>query len=114
MNSGSIIPADNVDSAKPQAIFDQVVAAAGCNFAFNKLDCLRIVPYSLLVNAMNKPPFIISYSSLALSYLPRPDGIVLTQSPDQLALNGKFAKVPYIVGDQEGNCIYFNKLEGFC
>jgi carboxylesterase type B len=36
-----------------------------------------------------------------LSYLPRPDGKALTQSPDALLKAGKYAKVPFIVGDQE-------------
>ncbi|KAH8796358.1 Alpha/Beta hydrolase protein [Hyaloscypha finlandica] len=40
------------------------------------------------------------YQSVALSYLPRPDGSVLTQSPDILALNGQFASAPFIIGDQ--------------
>jgi carboxylesterase type B len=33
--------------------------------------------------------------------LPRPDGIALTQSPDLLVQSGKYAQVPFIVGDQE-------------
>ncbi|KAF2667250.1 alpha/beta-hydrolase [Microthyrium microscopicum] len=111
MNSGSIVPADPIDSVKPQAIFDTVVSAAGCNFAPDKLECLRSVPYKDLVTAMNKPPFLLSYSSLALSYLPRPDGVVLTASPDQLALNGKFAKIPHIIGDQEDEGTLFALFE---
>jgi carboxylesterase type B len=36
-----------------------------------------------------------------LSYLPRPDGAALTQSPDVLIESGKYAAVPFIIGDQE-------------
>ncbi|KAK6518955.1 hypothetical protein TWF281_003646 [Arthrobotrys megalospora] len=101
MNSGSIVPADPVDCPKGQKVYDTVVAAAGCSSAYDTLACLRAAPYSVLLNATNSVPSLLSYSSVSLSYLPRPDGVVLTQSPDQLALAGKFAKVPFIVGDQE-------------
>ena len=43
----------------------------------------------------------LSYSSIALSYLPRPDGTALTKSPDLLLASGNWAKVPFIIGDQE-------------
>lgn len=43
----------------------------------------------------------MSFDSVALSYLPRPDGKILTRSPEILTATGKFAKVPFIVGDQE-------------
>jgi carboxylesterase type B len=46
-------------------------------------------------------PGILSFNTVALSYLPRPDGKVLTESPDALVAAGKYAKVPFIVGDQE-------------
>lgn len=36
-----------------------------------------------------------------LSYLPRPDGKAITQSPELLVASGTYAKVPFIVGDQE-------------
>ena len=43
----------------------------------------------------------MSYFTVNLSYLPRPDGKALTASPDALVKAGKYAKVPFIVGDQE-------------
>lgn len=46
-------------------------------------------------------PGLLSYYSVALSYLPRPDGTALTESPEVLIQNGKYAKVPFIIGDQE-------------
>lgn len=36
-----------------------------------------------------------------MSYLPRPDGTVLTASPEVLVTEGKYAQVPFIIGDQE-------------
>jgi carboxylesterase type B len=101
MNSGSIVPADPVDCPKGQAIYDTVVAAAGCSSSSDTLECLRAVPYETLLNATNSVPGILSYNSLALSYLPRPDGTVLTQSPEVLLAEGKYAQVPFIIGDQE-------------
>jgi carboxylesterase type B len=101
MNSGSIIPADPVDCPKGQDIYNTVVAAAGCSASSNTLDCLRTVPYATLLNATNSVSSLLSYSSIALSYLPRPDGTALTASPEVLIASGKYAKVPFIVGNQE-------------
>ncbi|KAF4623992.1 hypothetical protein G7Y89_g14184 [Cudoniella acicularis] len=101
MDSGSIVPADPVDGTKGQAIYDTVVANAGCASATSTLECLRGLDYSAFLSAANSVPGILSYSSVALSYLPRPDGTVLTASPDVLVAEGKYAKVPFIIGDQE-------------
>lgn len=48
MNSGSAVPADSVDSAKPQVIYNQVVANAGCSGRSDSLQCLREVPFEVL------------------------------------------------------------------
>ncbi|TVY19922.1 putative secreted lipase [Lachnellula arida] len=101
MNSGSIVPANPVDSAKGQTVYDTVVAAAGCSSANDTLECLREVPYETLLNATNSVSGILSYTSVALNYIPRPDGTVLTGSPEVLVEAGKYAPVPFIVGDQE-------------
>jgi carboxylesterase type B len=101
MNSGSIVPADPVDCPKGQVIYDQVVDKAGCAGANDTLACLRTVPYDKFLYAANSVPAFLSYSSVALSYLPRPDGKVLTKSPEVLVLEGKYAAVPMIIGDQE-------------
>ncbi|KAF9889508.1 hypothetical protein FE257_007218 [Aspergillus nanangensis] len=101
MNSGAAVPADPVDSAKGQAVYDQVVATAGCSSAADTLECLRELEYTDFLNAANSVPGILSYHSIALSYLPRPDGTILSQSPDALGKAGKYAPVPFIIGDQE-------------
>jgi len=54
---------------------------------------------------------LLSYSSIALSYLPRPDGIVLSQSPDLLIASGKYAKVPFIIGNQEDEGTLFSLFQ---
>lgn len=101
MNSGSVIPAEPVDGPKGQAIYDAVVAKAGCSGTFETLACLRAAPYDKFLAAVNSVPAFLSYNSVALSYLPRPDGKVLTQSPDVLAKAGNYTAVPMIIGDQE-------------
>ncbi|CAO2651951.1 Nn.00g002340.m01.CDS01 [Neocucurbitaria sp. VM-36] len=101
MNSGSVVPADPVDCPKGQAIYDTVVKEAGCSGSTDTLSCLRGVDYTKFLNAANSVPGILSYFTVNLSYLPRPDGKALTDSPDALAAAGKYAKVPFIVGDQE-------------
>ncbi|KAF2122941.1 Alpha/Beta hydrolase protein [Lophiotrema nucula] len=101
MNSGSIVPADPVDGTKGQAIYNEVVAAAGCSSKSDTLACLRSADYTTFLNAANSVPGILSFNTVALSYLPRPDGTALTDSPDRLIQAGKYAKIPFIVGDQE-------------
>lgn len=103
MDSGSILPAEPVNSVKAQGIFDTVVEAAGCASTADsaKLECLRGVDYDTMVNASNSVPTYLGYNSLAFSYAPRPDGRILTASPADLAQTGKYAAVPMIIGNQE-------------
>ncbi|PTB60138.1 hypothetical protein M431DRAFT_73177 [Trichoderma harzianum CBS 226.95] len=100
MNSGSATPTDPLDSDKGQAIYDAVAEAAGCE-GDNSLACLRDLDNDDFTVAANSVPGIFSYSSLALSYLPRPDGQVLSDSPDALQRAKKFHQVPMIIGTQE-------------
>ncbi|KAK2767589.1 hypothetical protein FQN54_003747 [Arachnomyces sp. PD_36] len=101
MNSGSVIPADPVDCPKGQVVYDTVVEAADCSSSNDTLQCLRDTDYDTVLNAMNSVPSLLSYSSVALSYLPRPDGTALTDTPDELIRSGRYAPVPFIIGDQE-------------
>lgn len=108
MNSGSIVPADPVDCPKGQAVFDQVVQVSGCSGASDALECLRALDYTDFLNAVNSFPTITSYNSVSLPYLPRPDGKVLTDSPENLVSNNKYASVPFIIGDQEDEGTIFS------
>ena len=101
MDSGSILPAEPIDSPKAQAIYDKVVASGGCASADDTLECLRELDYEDFLNAAASVPSIMSYNAIAVSYLPRPDGAVLTQSSDKAAQSGQYASVPFIIGDQE-------------
>ncbi|KAF7946947.1 uncharacterized protein EAE97_004196 [Botrytis byssoidea] len=109
MDSGSITPAQTVDSPRAQAVYDQVVLAGGCQNSTHTLKCLRALPYETFLAATLAPPSYTSYTSLALSYLPRPDhkNGVLPASPEILASHGQFAPVPFIIGDQEDEGTYF-------
>ncbi|KAJ5761789.1 uncharacterized protein N7511_005171 [Penicillium nucicola] len=101
MDSGSIGPANPVDCAKGQHVYDTVVKAADCAGAKDSLECLRGLEYEDFLNAATSVPGILGYNSVAESYLIRPDGTALTESADKLAAEGKYASVPFIVGDQE-------------
>ncbi|KLT38579.1 alpha/beta-hydrolase, partial [Cutaneotrichosporon oleaginosum] len=110
MNSGSIIPADPVDCPKGQAIYDAVVEKAGCSGP-DSLACLRQLPLDQFTEAANSVPAILSYTSVALSYLPRPDGSFMPESPQQLLLKGRYAAVPMIIGDQEDEGTLFSLFQ---
>ncbi|KAM0257728.1 hypothetical protein ACHAQJ_004179 [Trichoderma viride] len=111
MNSGSITPIDPLDTRKGQVVYDTVVKAAGCDGDSDTLSCLRGLKNDEFSEAANSVPGIFSYQSLALSYLPRPDGRVLTDSPDVLARAGKFHHVPMILGNQEDEGTIFSLFQ---
>ncbi|KAN0113160.1 cholinesterase [Hyaloscypha variabilis] len=108
MDSGSVVPADSVDCPRAQDIYNTVVDKAGCSGSSDTLACLRNIDYETFLKATTFVPGVFDYQSVALSYLPRPDGVVITQSPDILAQNGQFAKVPFIIGDQEDEGTLFS------
>lgn len=101
MNSGSIVPVDPVTAPQAQAIYDSVVTAGGCSNATDKLACLRGLDYQTFLTAASSVPSIVSYRSLDLSYVPRPDpgDPFFPLSPELLVLDGSVAKVPIIIGD---------------
>ncbi|KAI6709509.1 cholinesterase [Diplocarpon mali] len=107
MNSGSVTATARIDGAKGQAIYDKVVKAAGCSSSNSSLACLRSLDYTSFLNAANSVPGKWDYSSVALSYMPRPDGKVLTDSPEALVAAGKYAAVPFITSSQENEGTIF-------
>ncbi|KAL6701646.1 lipase [Trichoderma pleuroticola] len=108
MESGSILPAEPANSTKAQIIYDQVVDSAGCSTSKDTLACLRSLDFNTFLLATESVPISSSYNSIALSYLPRPDGTVLLDSPEILASRGQFAKVPLLLGDQEDEGTLFS------
>ncbi|KAK6824771.1 hypothetical protein PG987_012265 [Apiospora arundinis] len=112
MNSGSILPTDPVDCEKCQVVYDTVVKTGGCSGAADTLECLRGLSYDKFLNAVNSVPGLLSYSSIALSYMPRPDFTALTASPEILAQQKKYAAVPMIIGDMEDEGTIFALFQG--
>ncbi|KAI8944018.1 sterol esterase [Xylaria longipes] len=111
MNSGSLVPADKVDCERCQHLYDQVVSSAGCSGSQDTLQCLRSADYDTFLKAANSVPGILGYTSVALSYVPRPDGVTLPDSPDVLAKTGRYAAVPMIIGDQEDEGTLFSLFQ---
>ncbi|KAG6889632.1 hypothetical protein C0992_004523 [Termitomyces sp. T32_za158] len=96
MQSGSPIPVAGLENG--QKYYDALVAQTGCTGASDTLQCLREVPYDKLKAAQDASPGIFAYQSLSLAWLPREDGVFLTENPQQLVLDGKVANVPFITG----------------
>ncbi|KAK5112454.1 hypothetical protein LTR62_004210 [Meristemomyces frigidus] len=110
MDSGSVTPADPVTAPQAQAVFNTVAQNAGCGGNSNVLACLRAAPYQTFLDATTSVPGIFSYRSLDLSYLPRPDphDNFFSVSPEVSLLNGNYAKVPIIIGDQQDEGTLFS------
>ncbi|PWY65057.1 cholinesterase [Aspergillus eucalypticola CBS 122712] len=110
MNSGNTWPVNPVDGTRGQEVYEQVVDTAGCSLANDTLSCLRDLPYEDFLKASNSVPSRSGYYALSLSYLPRPDGKVVTASPEEAASTGAYAKVPFIVGNPEddGSAVVLN------
>lgn len=102
LNSGSVILTERVDSQRAQVIFDTVVSEANCTSDPRpKLDCLRSLNFTEFYRAANSVPRVLDRSSLALSYLPRPDGDLLADSPEAIANTTNYHAVPAIITSQE-------------
>ncbi|KAL3447586.1 Alpha/Beta hydrolase protein [Aspergillus insuetus] len=111
MASGSILPAEPVDSARAQVVYDKVVRAGGCHGTPDRLQCLRDLDYTDFLNAVSAPAGLLSYDDLALSYPPRPDGHVLADSAEVLVREGEIVPVPFIIGDQEDKGTLFSLFQ---
>lgn len=114
MNSGSTTPTVPVDHPKAQAIYDAVVTEAQCNGTVDSLACLRAMPFEQLSDAFASVPSFFSYTSIDLSYLPRPDpaNTFLPVSPEIAIQAGNYAKIPLIVGDQQDEGTLFSLVQG--
>jgi acetylcholinesterase len=116
MQSGAPIPVGDITDG--QRYYDAVVEEVGCSSEPDTLECLRTVDYAALYTAMNKSPNILSYQvgmpsavfhslaydsgqifqSLILAWLPRADGVFLTDNPQKLVADGSVANIPIITG----------------
>lgn len=111
MNSGSMMPLEPVDSPRSQSIFDSVVEHAGCSSAEDRLECLRALPLEQFTAAANSQPGLLSYQSVAVSYMPRVDGRFLTRTPHAIVKAGAYVAVPFILGDQEDEGTMFSLFQ---
>ncbi|ODQ77558.1 hypothetical protein BABINDRAFT_163554, partial [Babjeviella inositovora NRRL Y-12698] len=108
MQSGSLLVAGDIDAEFPQLIFDSVANAAGCGTASDKLACLRGLSYADMQAASNSVPGMLSYEAFQLSYSPRPDGGFIPYNLMQMVADGKYARIPYIIGDQNDEGTIFS------
>jgi len=97
MESGSPIPVG--PSTDGQVYYDALVKATGCSSASDTLDCLRGVPYDDLLAAVNESPGLFAFQSLTLAWLPRVDGLFLTEDPQVSVNSGKISPIPFVSGD---------------
>jgi acetylcholinesterase len=102
MQSGGPIPVGDIENG--QKYYDLMVDKTGCSNSADTLECLRKVPYTTFKKAMDETPNFFAYQGLVLSWLPRVDGVFLTEPPQYSVLRGHVANVPLITGncDDEG------------
>lgn len=85
-----------------QTSFDQFANTTGCGGFLGNVtvfDCLRNVSIADFRSAIQASQDIFDYSSVNLAWMPRLDGVFLTDSPHQLVINGSVANVPFITGE---------------
>lgn len=109
MNSGSILPAQPVTALKAQNIYDLVAENAGCSGP-DSLACLRAVDADTFLKASTSAPHFLGYHGLDLSYMPRPDpnDDFFPESPEIPLREGRFFKMPVIIGDQQDEGTLFS------
>jgi carboxylesterase type B len=95
---------------RQQALFDDMVSYVGCNEASDKIACLRQAPYEKIFAHANTVNNFFGFRSLASAWTLRPDGKLLTDSPDKLAAAGKIANVPVLYGDMEHEGTLFSLI----
>ncbi|EIN08884.1 carotenoid ester lipase [Punctularia strigosozonata HHB-11173 SS5] len=102
MQSGAPLPVGDITHG--QKYYNDLVRATGCQNANDTLTCLRNADYNILKAAVDASPSFLSFQSLNLAWVPRVDGVVLTDEPMQLVADGIMAKIPFISGncDDEG------------
>jgi len=103
MQSGGPIPVGDIEHGQPY--YDFMVKETGCTHQPDTLDCLRKVPYNTFKRAMDASPNFFAYQGLVLAWLPRVDGVFLTEPPQYSVLRGHVSDVPVITGncDDEGS-----------
>ncbi|KAF9779512.1 Alpha/Beta hydrolase protein [Thelephora terrestris] len=96
MQSGAPLPIGDVTLG--QKHYDDLVLRTSCLHTDDTLDCLRRTPYETLRTAIEASMGIFDYTSMALSWIPRPDGAFIASSPVDMIQDGRVARVPVING----------------
>ena len=115
MESGVVLPRGDMELG--QQDYDNLVQAAGCAGNEDTLECLRGAPLSVLKEAMDSLPGILSHrvcrnlldswsplmnnasQSLNLTWAPRADGTFLEAPLQQSLLRGNVANIPFVTGN---------------
>ncbi|KAF9016577.1 alpha/beta-hydrolase [Hymenopellis radicata] len=106
MQSGSPLPVGDIENG--QKDYDDIVDKTGCSGSSDTLACLRTVSYDVLKAAVDDSPFIFAYQSLRLAWLPRTDGVLLSDNPQRLVQQGKVANIPFVTGDRDDEGTLFS------
>ncbi|KAI9454072.1 carotenoid ester lipase precursor [Lactarius psammicola] len=103
MQSGAPIPVGDIENG--QQYYDFMVDKTGCSNSSDTLKCLRKVPYTTFKRAMDESPNFFAYQGLVLAWMPRVDGVFLTEPPQYSVLRGHVSNIPMITGncDDEGS-----------
>ncbi|KAF9529883.1 Alpha/Beta hydrolase protein [Crepidotus variabilis] len=99
MDSGFTIPLPEVESR--QSWFDLMTDSTSCSNSTDRLGCLRGVPWEQLLAAVNQTPNFLQYTSVNITWGPMIDGKLIARDPRVSLLEGKYAKIPFIVGDDK-------------
>ncbi|OCH92484.1 alpha/beta-hydrolase [Obba rivulosa] len=95
MQSGFPLPLNNYTQL--QSTYDALVNATNCTTASDTLDCLRELPFETLYNGMINLPLEQRTSGWQLIL----DFDFIPDQPPTLLMEGKVAKVPFIMGDTD-------------
>ncbi|KAF9224875.1 alpha/beta-hydrolase [Gyrodon lividus] len=109
MESGSATPMHDIGTfQEAQKNYDFIVDQTNCTSATDTLNCLRQAPYESIVNAVLETIPLLSYQALNTSWQPLVDGVFLKQSARQALKQGKYARVPAILGDVDDEGTLFS------
>lgn len=114
MQSGSLLPMETITDSRPQKLYHHFADAAGCSNLGDSdtMTCLRGKSTSTLSAAMNSWGLADGFGvmDMFITWSPRADGNILRDIPYKLVDAGKFAKVPYIIGNQNDEATLFAAL----
>ncbi|KAA8900216.1 Alpha/Beta hydrolase protein [Sphaerosporella brunnea] len=97
LQSGTAAGPPHNDTRWYQPLYDQVTAVTGCDSALDTLDCLRNLPYETLYPALD----------VGSEWFPTVDGDMIRSWPSTATREGRFVKVPLLVGSNTDEGISF-------